>query len=161
MSSPRGAAQVPQLGRHSCKRALEVRNLQSWRTLSAWEIGVSVKSCKELGWFSPYPGRVTSDKVCGASDKIKGGCAGSREYDSAKSICEADGGRLCSMEELEGELGRSSASPAPRSRRLWPLLVTRSRHERQHSTAHTHWKHPLQCTLLGTLRRTSRSGLPW
>merc|ERR1712072_618039 len=65
-------------------------------------VGVSVKSCKELGWFSPYPGRVTSDKVCGASDKIKGGCAGSREYDSAKSICEADGGRLCSMEELEG-----------------------------------------------------------
>merc|ERR1712093_621360 len=64
--------------------------------------GVSAKSCKDLGWFSNYKRRTTPDSVCAATDKLKGGCQGARDFESADSVCRSNSGRLCTSDELWG-----------------------------------------------------------
>jgi hypothetical protein len=65
--------------------------------------GPSAKTCHQLGWASP---RSQVDGVCGESD-VDGACT-RQHYAAAVELCEGVGARMCTIEEIHGDVTRGT-----------------------------------------------------
>jgi chromosome segregation ATPase len=78
------------------------------------------KSCKDLGWESPQKSDKVSFNVCGAADE-SGGCAAST-FDTAKQSCADKGARLCTTEEVAGDVVKGTGCDI-NGKRVWTSTV--------------------------------------
>jgi len=65
----------------------------------------SDQTCDELGWSGTLYG---SSEICGESDLQLGGCSGYNNWNDAKDICQQNGARLCTSDELLNDEARET-----------------------------------------------------
>eukprot|EP00039_Didymoeca_costata_P027218 m.17817 g.17817 ORF g.17817 m.17817 type:complete len:1258 (+) comp6118_c0_seq1:95-3868(+) len=61
-------------------------------------------ACSQLTWGF----RFGNTKVCGESDDMLGGCQAGKDFVFAQQICTSAGARLCSADELQGDVARGT-----------------------------------------------------
>jgi hypothetical protein len=68
---------------------------------------ISSQSCSSLAWTNAAD--YGSSSICGSSGLgIAGACSGLMNWANAKSYCEAPGGRLCTLSELQNDEARAT-----------------------------------------------------